>query len=258
MPTVPKPVPKTAEQIEKMRVAGRLAASVLEMIGEHVKAGVTTEELNRRCHDYIVNDIDCVAGAAQLYERARPTTVSKVHLHVGQSGRLPRHSIGQEKTQERRRDQHRRHGHQGWLARRYEQDVFRRQTGRAGGTPGARDARVPVQGHRNCSFRCASRRYRRGHSNARPGQPLLRSPRILRSRHRQDIPRLAAGPALWPARFRRGPSGGHDLHHRAHDQCRQARRESATRLLDRSDEGITSCRRSGSTPSLSPRPAPKS
>ena len=60
MPTVPKPVPKTAEQIEKMRVAGRLAASVLEMIGEHVKAGVTTEELNRRCHDYIVNDIDCV------------------------------------------------------------------------------------------------------------------------------------------------------------------------------------------------------
>ena len=60
MPTIPKPVPKTAEEIEKMRVAGRLAASVLEMIGEHVKAGVTTEELNRRCHDYIVNDLDCV------------------------------------------------------------------------------------------------------------------------------------------------------------------------------------------------------
>lgn len=46
---------KTPEQIEKMRVAGRLAAEVLDMIGEHVKAGVTTEELDRICHDHIVN-----------------------------------------------------------------------------------------------------------------------------------------------------------------------------------------------------------
>ncbi|MGH8393132.1 MAG: M24 family metallopeptidase, partial [Pseudomonas sp.] len=46
---------KTAEDIEKMRIAGRLAAEVLEMIEEHVKPGVTTEELDRLCHDYIVN-----------------------------------------------------------------------------------------------------------------------------------------------------------------------------------------------------------
>ena len=46
---------KTPEEIEKMRVAGRLAAEVLEMIGEYVKPGVTTEELDRICHDYIVN-----------------------------------------------------------------------------------------------------------------------------------------------------------------------------------------------------------
>ncbi|RFQ18976.1 M24 family metallopeptidase, partial [Pseudomonas sp. ATCC 13867] len=46
---------KTPEDIEKMRVAGRLAAEVLEMIGEHVKPGVTTDELDRICHDYIVN-----------------------------------------------------------------------------------------------------------------------------------------------------------------------------------------------------------
>ena len=45
---------KTPEEIEKMRAAGRLAASVLEMIGEHVKPGVTTEELDKICHDYIV------------------------------------------------------------------------------------------------------------------------------------------------------------------------------------------------------------
>src|SRR3569623_2754112 len=46
---------KTADEIEKMRVAGRLAAEVLHMIRPHVKAGVTTEELDRICHDYIVN-----------------------------------------------------------------------------------------------------------------------------------------------------------------------------------------------------------
>ncbi len=47
---------KTAEEIEKMRVAGRLAAEVLEMIAPHVQAGVTTDELNTLCHDYIVNE----------------------------------------------------------------------------------------------------------------------------------------------------------------------------------------------------------
>lgn len=44
---------KTADEIEKMRVAGRLAAEVLNMIGEHVRPGITTGELDRICHDYI-------------------------------------------------------------------------------------------------------------------------------------------------------------------------------------------------------------
>ncbi len=46
---------KTPSEIEAMRVAGRLAADVLEMIGPHVQAGTTTDELNTICHDYIVN-----------------------------------------------------------------------------------------------------------------------------------------------------------------------------------------------------------
>jgi len=46
---------KTPEQIEKMRVAGRLAADVLEMIAPHVKPGVTTDELDQICYDYIVD-----------------------------------------------------------------------------------------------------------------------------------------------------------------------------------------------------------
>ncbi len=46
---------KTPEQIEKMRIAGRLAAEVLEMIEPYIKPGVTTGELDRICHDYMVN-----------------------------------------------------------------------------------------------------------------------------------------------------------------------------------------------------------
>jgi len=49
---------KSADQIEKMRTAGKLASSVLEMIGDHVKTGITTEKLDQICHDFIVNDLD--------------------------------------------------------------------------------------------------------------------------------------------------------------------------------------------------------
>jgi len=38
-----------------MRVAGRLGGEVLQMIKPHVKAGITTDELNQICHDYIVD-----------------------------------------------------------------------------------------------------------------------------------------------------------------------------------------------------------
>ena len=44
---------KTPQQIEKMRVSGRLAADVLEMLTPLVKPGVTTEELNQKAHDYM-------------------------------------------------------------------------------------------------------------------------------------------------------------------------------------------------------------
>lgn len=47
---------KNEVEIEKMRVAGKLAADVLVMIEPHVKQGVTTDELDRICHDFIVNE----------------------------------------------------------------------------------------------------------------------------------------------------------------------------------------------------------
>ncbi|RUA07270.1 MAG: type I methionyl aminopeptidase [Gammaproteobacteria bacterium] len=46
---------KSADEITKMRVAGRLAADVLDMIAPYVKAGVTTDELDKICHNFMVN-----------------------------------------------------------------------------------------------------------------------------------------------------------------------------------------------------------
>ena len=71
---------KTAEDIAGMRVAGRLAAEVLEMIGEHVKPGVTTDELDRICHDYIVNVQQAIP--APLNYRGFPKSICTSVNHV--------------------------------------------------------------------------------------------------------------------------------------------------------------------------------
>lgn len=47
---------KSTKEIEKLRVAGKLAAEVLGMIGKHVKAGVTTEYLDQIMHNFMVNE----------------------------------------------------------------------------------------------------------------------------------------------------------------------------------------------------------
>jgi methionyl aminopeptidase len=51
---------KTPADIDKMRVAGRLAAEVLDYIAPYVQAGVTTGELDKLCHDYMVEVQGCV------------------------------------------------------------------------------------------------------------------------------------------------------------------------------------------------------
>jgi methionyl aminopeptidase len=70
---------KTPEEIEKMRVAGRLAASTLEMIEPHVQPGISTGELDRICHEYIVNELDSVP--APLNYRGFPKSVCTTLNH---------------------------------------------------------------------------------------------------------------------------------------------------------------------------------
>ena len=71
---------KSPSEQEAMRVAGRLAADVLDMIGPYVVPGVTTEELNARCHDYIVNEQKAVP--APLNYRGFPKSICTSVNHV--------------------------------------------------------------------------------------------------------------------------------------------------------------------------------
>ena len=64
---------KSPDEIEKMRVAGQLAANVLHMIKDHVKPGVTTLELDDLCHDYIVNTQQAIP--APLNYRGFPKSI---------------------------------------------------------------------------------------------------------------------------------------------------------------------------------------
>ncbi|MEC9376187.1 MAG: type I methionyl aminopeptidase [Pseudomonadota bacterium] len=75
-----KIVIKNPEEIEKMRISGRLAADVLDMIGNHVEPGVTTEELDRICHDYIVAEQKAIP--APLNYRGFPKSICTSVNHV--------------------------------------------------------------------------------------------------------------------------------------------------------------------------------
>ncbi|MEK6807259.1 MAG: type I methionyl aminopeptidase [Pseudomonadota bacterium] len=71
---------KTAEEQHAMREAGRAAAQVLNMIEPHIKAGVATIELDRICHDYIVNTLQCIP--APLNYKGFPKSICTSVNHV--------------------------------------------------------------------------------------------------------------------------------------------------------------------------------
>ncbi|HEY5655427.1 MAG TPA: type I methionyl aminopeptidase [Woeseiaceae bacterium] len=71
---------KTPEEQDKMRVAGRLAAEVLDMIGPYVQAGITTGELDSICHQYIVEKQGAIP--APLNYRGFPKSICTSVNHV--------------------------------------------------------------------------------------------------------------------------------------------------------------------------------
>ena len=81
---------KDADGIAGMRLAGRLAAEVLDYLTPFVVPGVSTNALDKLAHDYIV---DVQGGIpAPLNYRGGGKIPSQIHLHLGQPPGLPRHS----------------------------------------------------------------------------------------------------------------------------------------------------------------------
>jgi methionyl aminopeptidase len=79
---------KTPEDIEKMRIAGRLAAEVLDYIGPLIKPGLTTEEVDRLCHEYMVQEqgstpapLNYAPPGYQPYPKSICTSVNHVVCH---------------------------------------------------------------------------------------------------------------------------------------------------------------------------------
>ena len=93
---------KTPDEQDKMRAAGRLAASVLDMIEPYVQPGVSTDELDKRCHDFIVEELKSIP--ANLNYRGFPKTICTSVNHVVCHG-IP----GRQAPEERRHHQYRRH-----------------------------------------------------------------------------------------------------------------------------------------------------
>lgn len=74
---------KTQDDIAKMRIAGKLAADVLDMIAPHVKADVTTDYLDKICHDYIVNEQQAIPAPLNYngFPKSICTSVNHVVCH---------------------------------------------------------------------------------------------------------------------------------------------------------------------------------
>jgi methionyl aminopeptidase len=79
---------KSPDEIAKMRVAGRLAAEVLDYIAPQVRPGITTGELDRLCHDYMVNEqkttpapLNYAPPGYQPFPRSICTSVNHVVCH---------------------------------------------------------------------------------------------------------------------------------------------------------------------------------
>lgn len=68
------------EEVEKLKIAGRLAAQVLEMIEPHIKAGISTGEIDRLCHRYIEDELKAVSATIGYHGYQHATCISLNHV----------------------------------------------------------------------------------------------------------------------------------------------------------------------------------
>ena len=74
---------KSVDEIAKMRVAGKLASEVLEMIEDYVKPGVSTGELDRLCHEFIINEQNAIPAPLNYngFPKSICTSINHVICH---------------------------------------------------------------------------------------------------------------------------------------------------------------------------------
>ena len=74
---------KSFDEIAKMRIAGKLASEVLEMIEDYVKPGVSTGELDRLCHEFIVNEQNAIPAPLNYngFPKSICTSINHVICH---------------------------------------------------------------------------------------------------------------------------------------------------------------------------------
>jgi methionyl aminopeptidase len=224
---------KSAAEIEGMRVAGRLAAEVLDLLTPHVVPGVTTLALDRIALNHIENVQKAVSATVGYAPPGYPPFPASICTSINHQ---VCHGIPNEKPLKN-----------GDIVN---IDVTVIKDGWHGDTSrmfivgnGSIAAKRLVQktyeamwtGNREGRPRRAPRRRRPCDPDLRRGRRLLGRARVLRPRHRPEVPRGAAGAALRPRRHARRAAAGHDLHDRADDQRRQARgaRGRQRRLDDR-------------------------
>ncbi len=233
---------KSPEEQQKMRVAGRLAADVLDMIGEHVVPGVTTDELDRLCHDFIVDVQKAIP--ANLGYSGFPKTICTSVNHVVCHG-IPN-------------DKKLKAGDIVNIDVTVIHDGFHGDTSRmyfVGKPAGAGRAAGADVSRRPCG------RHPPGASRRAPGRHRSLRSRAYAEAHDFSVVREYCGHGIGriyhedPQVLHYGEPGTgaraarrHDLHHRADDQRRQATCAAAARMAGPSSRRIIRCRRSGSTP----------
>ena len=174
---------KTPEEIEAMRVAGSCASEVLDFITPYVKPGVATGELDRLCHEYMVDVQGTIPAPLNYAPPGYPPYPKSICASV-------KHQVC--------------HGIPGdrplkngdilnlditvikdGLPRRHQPHVIVGDRGvDARQTPVFGDLRMPMAGHRPSPGRCTPWRHRQRNPTARRDLRLFDRTRVLRSRHR--------------------------------------------------------------------------
>jgi len=210
---------KTPQEIEKMRIAGRLTSEVLDYIGPFVKAGITTNELDKLCHDLIVDvqhaipaPLNYAPGGHTPYPKSICTSINHQICHGVPSEKVLKNGdiINLDITVIK-------DGYHGDSSRMFYI-----------GEPS-------IQARRLCetTYESMWRGIRKvkagaylgdvGHAIQSFVEPLgyKRGARVLRSWYRREISRRTASAALWSSQNGIEAGSRHGIHHRTDDQCRK-------------------------------------